>query len=1399
MNTHRHLLPALCSLLGLCMGFAATEAVQAQNAPVNRTDSLALVALFDSTGGPNWIHKDRWLTGRASTWEGVDTELRGAVRRVTRLTFLNNNLVGKLPEDLKDLDELTSLLLTGNMLSGRIPPYLGELTNLTILALNGNQFDGPIPDLSTLVKLTTLFLQDNKLTGSIPPELGKMASLESLYLGENQLTESIPQELDGLLNLRHLRLQTNKLMGAVPQFTNLPSLESLFLDFNQLEDLPKLTGLPNSVALSVQGNRLTFEDLEPNVGLFASFDYLLQESVETQVDEATGTVSVEVGGLQTTYQWYKDLVPIPSSDAMDRTYTVTEDGAYLCRTENPLLPGLVIWSRSVNVGGSMSDIIVNSVGDAPDANVNDGTCNTGGTIDRNGAEEPECTLRGAIETVNHPQGGKTDAAARILFDIPMAGIPTIQPAAALPEVIQPVEIDGTTQGTDKLVKLDGSSAGGTTDGLVIGGGGSTIKGLAIIRFTGSGLVLRNEGGNVVEGTYLGTDNTALDDAGNGVHGIWIDDVPDNRIGGEDANASNVVASNGVHGILIAGTQAINNKLWGNAIGVHGAVALGNGEDGVHLRDASDNEIGGEQEEHSNIIRNNGEVGVSVVGTGIDNTIRKNEIFGNGGLGIDLGGDGVTANDLGDGRPANMDTDTGPNELINFPMGVTALPSLANPGQVVITGITEPASLLAAVDIYMSSARDEAGFGEGEKHVATVQPDANGLFKITVARSELTMPFLSATVTSFNGSTSEFSAVCGDTTGDGNSDTDGDALCDDWEANGIDYDGDGTVDLALNHAPFNADPSKKDLFVEIDYMQGHREKPIGGALNEVMAAFDRQKINLHLMEDEEVPHFLQLAFVLVNSGLRDFDDLKLGAPYDPCGTGDNDGHFGTKAERGQANCAAILGARRLVFRYAIFGHSFELHPPSGVAEQGGNDLMLSLGGWTEDEIRKAGGSPNAEIALQRFQAATLMHELGHTLNLRHGGKDDINCKPNYPSIMSYGLQTGAAIPVRVLDYSGQALHTLNEAGRLDEPAGLNGPPNRKVLYSRKDGSIRSVSTNQRNIDWDGIDEDGDGIFNNDRNAASDINNILSEGCSGEGEELVSHNDWAVLRYNFRESKYFGNAVSRQPTNAPGMTKEMVAELAHTIDYDGDGFFNADDNCPAYANADQTDTNGDGVGDMCEQPVAELILTMTASAEEVRPGLPLTYTMAVYNVGPDTTTVTLVDTLDARLTFVSATTSRGTCTENQGVVQCDLGEMVYDDSLGVRLVVQSSTEAMVENTATVSSPFFDPDTTNNQVTVTTAIAVAVENGVELPSDYQLEQNYPNPFNPVTTIRYVLPVPERVRLVVYDVLGREVAVLVDGVKATGRHEAHFDAIGLSGGVYVYRLTAGRFTETRKMILLK
>jgi hypothetical protein len=85
------------------------------------------------------------------------------------------------------------------------------------------------------------------------------------------------------------------------------------------------------------------------------------------------------------------------------------------------------------------------------------------------------------------------------------------------------------------------------------------------------------------------------------------------------------------------------------------------------------------------------------------------------------------------------------------------------------------------------------------------------------------------------------------------------------------------------------------------------------------------------------------------------------------------------------------------------------------------------------------------------------------------------------------------------------------------------------------------------------------------------------------------------------------------------------------------------------------------------------------------------------------------------------------------------------------------------------------------------------------YSLFQNYPNPFNPTTTIRYTIPKAERVTLKVYNLIGQEVVVLVDKIKQAGKYEIHWNAAGLSGGVYVYRLKAGEFVESKKLLLLK
>ena len=90
-------------------------------------------------------------------------------------------------------------------------------------------------------------------------------------------------------------------------------------------------------------------------------------------------------------------------------------------------------------------------------------------------------------------------------------------------------------------------------------------------------------------------------------------------------------------------------------------------------------------------------------------------------------------------------------------------------------------------------------------------------------------------------------------------------------------------------------------------------------------------------------------------------------------------------------------------------------------------------------------------------------------------------------------------------------------------------------------------------------------------------------------------------------------------------------------------------------------------------------------------------------------------------------------------------------------------------------------------------------DLPTTYALKQNYPNPFNPSTMISYSLPNNTFVTLKVFDVLGNEVATLVNEEKSAGNFEVEFNASGLSSGIYFYRIQTESFVDTKKLIMLK
>ena len=218
----------------------------------------ALVALYESTDGPNWKQSDNWLSDAPlEDWHGVSADAEG---RVTQLALVNNGLRGTIPPQIENLRTMRRLWLYSNELSGPIPPELGNLPELTHLGLSSNDLSGPIPpELGRLTSLTTLWLPFNDLTGSIPAELGNLASLEVAWLYNNQLSGPIPPELGALRQLTDLQLQANALTGVIPpELGDLAELTKLWLYQNRLSGPipPELAKLEKLTELALHDNQL---------------------------------------------------------------------------------------------------------------------------------------------------------------------------------------------------------------------------------------------------------------------------------------------------------------------------------------------------------------------------------------------------------------------------------------------------------------------------------------------------------------------------------------------------------------------------------------------------------------------------------------------------------------------------------------------------------------------------------------------------------------------------------------------------------------------------------------------------------------------------------------------------------------------------------------------------------------------------------------------------------------------------------------------------------------------------------------------------------------------------------------------------------------------------------------
>jgi CSLREA domain-containing protein len=241
-------------------------------------------------------------------------------------------------------------------------------------------------------------------------------------------------------------------------------------------------------------------------------------------------------------------------------YAILDSGVTLSSTDaNAIFATVIFW---VNVSDD----------------VDDGTCDV-----------THCSFREAINAANALPGTDT-----IAFNIPGAGPHTIQPLSALPTITDSICIDGTTQpgfAGSPVIELDGSKAG-AVNGLDVTAGNSVIRGLVLNRFGAHGITLSTNGGNVVEGNFIGTDVTGTTALGNAGHGVSISQhASGNTIGGLADGASNIIAFNGGHGLFIASSSSVRNAILTNAIFSNTGLGIDLLPDGANPNDAGDSDTG----------------------------------------------------------------------------------------------------------------------------------------------------------------------------------------------------------------------------------------------------------------------------------------------------------------------------------------------------------------------------------------------------------------------------------------------------------------------------------------------------------------------------------------------------------------------------------------------------------------------------------------------------------------------------------------------------------------------------------------------------------------------------------------------------------------------------------------
>lgn len=537
---------------------------------------------------------------------------------------------------------------------------------------------------------------------------------------------------------------------------------------------------------------------------------------------------------------------------------------------------------------------------------------------------------------------------------------------------------------------------------------------------------------------------------------------------------------------------------------------------------------------------------------------------------------------------------------------------------------------------------------------------------------------------------------------GTGDLDGDGIPDRVERRGI-VDENGSVVLDLED--LGASPCRKDVVVEIDYMvddsgdsDDHSHKPV--------------ELDI---DGDQVPDGVYPALDQVRDAFdsgRPVDGVD-GCPYDGADDGDginlisivdeaieeqtvvdaDPGGADDKSDIDRLKDAHFDLALRPYVHYNLWIHDYQEKDKEtgimGVVDAGGR-ASPSNSEFADDQdfLVTVGGGTRGTGDVQQ-QALTYMHELGHVLGLRHGGDEDINCKPNYLSVMNYtyaltGLFTANG-STNFLDFSREELTPdggLDE-NNLVEPDGVDGPA-LQTMWSDKSGTTQTGDASGP-LDWSGDDDDGsggdddDGTDDDDPDVEADINVVGGVDCkpnNAADEALTGFNDWAELDEDLDPVPVpANNNGNREPTSAEAAILRSLWDQALFPDtdvqlepprasFDGNVLGVAVDNEHVYATHGYRSIGTPATSD---RPGTLVILdrqTMSVEAR-IRVGFgpnavavnPITNRAYVVNLGKDSFSLSVIDTV-----------------ARQVVDEIDLGQGPIDVAVNTRL-----------NRVYVSNPF------------------------------------------------------------------------------------------------------------------